>query len=254
MLVTSMYKKERDLLEKYTYVDFLAAFGVGGAHPGGFHLTKQLLNKETIDRSFHILDAGCGTGQTSAYISEKYNCKISALDCNKVMIEKAKNRIKKLELPITIVHGTVENLPFPTSTFDVVLSESVLAFTNIPKSLSEFVRVIKTNGSLIAIEMTTETSLTLKEQRVIKDFYGVSKLFSEAQWLKVFNDAGFKRVFVKKISLPDESNQKHSAENATEFDLSPAIDSHLYDILEKHEHLHQQFQQKLGYRVYKCII
>ncbi|MCR1834683.1 hypothetical protein NSA56_09745 [Oceanobacillus caeni] len=44
------------------YLDCLALFGVGGAHPGGLPLTKRILSKEEIDEKQSILDAGCGTG------------------------------------------------------------------------------------------------------------------------------------------------------------------------------------------------
>lgn len=30
-------------MKRNTYIDFLAYYGIGSAHPGGFTLTKQLL-------------------------------------------------------------------------------------------------------------------------------------------------------------------------------------------------------------------
>lgn len=53
---------------KPTYQDALAYFGVSGAHPGGLTLTKFLLEQEKITSHTTLLDGGCGTGQTSAYI------------------------------------------------------------------------------------------------------------------------------------------------------------------------------------------
>lgn len=52
----------------------LALLGIGGAHPGGFYLTKQLFDKEKITSETSILDIGCGTGQTSANLYCKYGC------------------------------------------------------------------------------------------------------------------------------------------------------------------------------------
>ncbi|MED4475650.1 class I SAM-dependent methyltransferase [Oceanobacillus caeni] len=84
------------------YLDCLALFGVGGAHPGGLPLTKRILSKEEIDETKSILDAGCGTGQTSAYISKKYQCHVTSLDCNKMMLDKARKRYLSLQLPIKV--------------------------------------------------------------------------------------------------------------------------------------------------------
>ena len=116
----------------YTYLDCLASFGVGGAHPGGLKLTKRILSREYIDQETSILDVGCGTGQTSAYIGEKYQCSVTSLDSNNTMLMKAKQRFLSLKLPINSVYGSAENLPFPEGLFDFVLSESVTSFTDVP--------------------------------------------------------------------------------------------------------------------------
>ncbi|MEJ9211820.1 class I SAM-dependent methyltransferase [Bacillus smithii] len=44
------------------------------------------------------------------------------------MLEKAKSRFQFQNLPIQLIHGSVEEIPLKDSTFDFVLSESVLAF------------------------------------------------------------------------------------------------------------------------------
>ena len=52
------------------YLDLLAEFGVGGAHPGGFPLTKEVLSSLHLPPSSSVLDIGCGTGQTAEYLSD----------------------------------------------------------------------------------------------------------------------------------------------------------------------------------------
>ena len=81
------------------YLDFLSKFGVGGAHPGGIQLTKELFKSETITPTTHILDVGCGTGQTAAYLAAQYGAIVTGIDNNPVMVEKAKNENGKI--PIT---------------------------------------------------------------------------------------------------------------------------------------------------------
>jgi hypothetical protein len=34
---------------EFTYLDFLALFGIGGAHPGGLQLTKEILSQGKND-------------------------------------------------------------------------------------------------------------------------------------------------------------------------------------------------------------
>lgn len=70
-------------------------FGVGGAHPGGINLTKEIFKSENISTTSHILDVGCGTGQTAAYIAHKYGAKVTGIDINSIMVAKATERMKK---------------------------------------------------------------------------------------------------------------------------------------------------------------
>ncbi|MGV2549691.1 SAM-dependent methyltransferase, partial [Bacillus licheniformis] len=50
------------------YLEMLSLFGVAGAHPGGLAFSKAVLQKAAPSPDQPILDAGCGTGQTAAYL------------------------------------------------------------------------------------------------------------------------------------------------------------------------------------------
>jgi ubiquinone/menaquinone biosynthesis C-methylase UbiE len=235
----------------YTYLDCLAVFGVGGAHPGGLQLTKELLSREKIDETKSILDAGCGTGQTSAYIAEQYRCHVTSLDCNKMMLDKAKQRFLSLHLPIEVKHGNTENLPFDDSEFDMILSESVISFTDVSLTIPEFKRVLKPNGVLLAIEMVLEKSLSEEELEPIVHFYGVSQLLSEKEWVNFFERARFKQISVEKFKLQVDEND---VQNATDFSLSENIDDKFSEIFEKHMHFTTVYKDILGFRLFRCCI
>src|SRR5947199_3676343 len=124
-------------MSNFTYFDLLANFGIGGAHPGGFLLTQELLSAENIHSESQILDAGCGTGQTSAYLYSHFGSNILGLDINPIMLKKAKNRFLSQKMPIQLIQGSVEKIPLKDATFDFVLSESVLAFVQKEQALRE---------------------------------------------------------------------------------------------------------------------
>ncbi len=233
----------------YTYLDCLASFGVGGAHPGGLQLTKSILSREYIDQETSILDVGCGTGQTSAYIAEKYRCSVTSLDSNNTMLEKAKQRFSSLNLSINVMYGSVENLPFTDGLFDFILSESVTSFTNVSLTIQEFKRVLKPNGVLLAIEMVLEDSFSEEELKTLINFYGVSQLRAESEWYNLFQKTGFKQISVEKFKQQFDENNID-----TDFSLSENIDNKLLEIFEKHEHLTTTYKDKLGFCIFRCCV
>ncbi|MEH7178336.1 class I SAM-dependent methyltransferase [Neobacillus vireti] len=214
-------------------------------------MTKEILPREKISEKTIILDVGCGTGQTSAYIAEKYKCKITCLDNNEIMLEKAKKRFKSRNLSIETKHGSVERLPFGEESFDLILSESVAAFTDVSKTLAELRRVLKPNGVLLAIEMVLEEPLPKEELTTIKEFYEVPQILTVPEWNSLFQKANFQQINIEKVNLQfDESD----LESATDFSLSEQLDDKLFAILDQHLQLTEMYRNIIGFRVFRCCV
>jgi len=229
-----------------TYFDFLAKFGVGGAHPGGIPLTKNILSSENITNKSRILDAGCGTGQTAAYLYQQYFAKVIGLEINPIMVEKAKRRFQSLNLPINLIQGSVEKLPFKDNTFDFILSESVLAFVNKPAALGEFFRVLKKGGRLIANEMTINSKLSPVEESEIINFYALDSLLLEDDWRNLLNKSGFQEIVIK----TEKTDISHG--NTTEFNFSTNFEPELFQVLNEHGNMVLKYQDILSYRIITC--
>lgn len=228
-----------------TYLEFLAAFGVGGAHPGGLALTKEVLQTINPSPEAHILDAGCGTGQTAAFIAKHYNCQVTALDENSIMLTKLKKRMEREGITLKeTIQGSIEALPFKSKTFDFILSESVTSFTHIPRSLKEYRRVLKDGGVLVAIEMTKMQELEVQELLEINKFYGFKALLSEEEWKKEILECGFTKVDIKDIPM-STSEDPH-----TEFDLSNNISNATFKIMEQHQNFLEIYKEKIGSKIY----
>lgn len=227
----------------FTYFDLLAHFGIGGAHPGGILLTKELLSKEKISSDSQILDAGCGTGQTSAFLFSQYEANICGLDLNPIMLEKAEKRFKAEQMPIKLIKGSIEEIPLETDSFDFVLSESVLAFVQKKKALSEFNRVLKKGGRLIANEMTINHPLSPEEENEIKQFYGLDTLLLEDDWIKLLKGAGF-----VDIEINNENKTLLGGNSVPEFHFSENFEPALFDVLHKHAEIILKYQDSLSYR------
>lgn len=92
------------------------------------------------------------------------------------MVKHAKKRFQQANLSIDLYEHSIEELPFDDNSFDLIISESTTAFTDIQKSLSEFYRVLKLKGTLISIDMTAETSLDSASKKEIMKFYHLREL------------------------------------------------------------------------------
>lgn len=227
------------------YLKLLSEFGVGGAHPGGLELTKEILLSEKINSLTTILDVGCGTGQTSAYLAETYGAKVMGIDIDSIMVEKAKKRMVEKQLQVDILQGNIENLTLQ-NLFDLILSESVLSFVKLTDALTEIHRLLKDDGRFIAIELTIQQPLEAKEEKELKDFYGFQAFLTEEAWRSSFKEAGFNEIKICKY------RSIHESYSNTEFDYSDSISTEFYTWMAQHVDFTEKFAGILDYRVFIC--
>ncbi|MGE7945395.1 class I SAM-dependent methyltransferase [Lysinibacillus sp. NPDC093688] len=235
--------KEGIPIQNSIYLEFLSKFGVGGAHPGGINLTKELFKAESISKNAYILDVGCGTGQTAAYLAEQYEAKVTGIDINAEMVAKAKRRMKKNRLPVKIIKCSIEQVPLRDHTFDFIISESVLSFVNKPNALKEIFRLLKNGGRFIAIEFTIHQPLEEKVEKEILQFYGFDSCSMKKDWVALLNEAGFNNIRIQKnksiFSIPELHHSK---------DIAPE----LYEVMDKHFDMNLKYEGILDYRIYSC--
>lgn len=224
-------------MAKPTYLDLLAKYEMEGAHPGGMPLTMELLKKLHIDSNTKLLDVGCGTGQTSAFIAKNYFCDVTAVDINTQMLKKSIERFNMHNLNIHSIQADAEDLPFESQSFDILLSESVTAFINIKRAIREYYRVLKRFGTLIAIEITSETRLHTNDLNNIKFVYNIDQVLTRDEWINSFTQAGFIDINSYKVAARP-TNRITSIKMLKDF--SP------------HLKILNTYRRKLGFSVFIC--
>lgn len=234
--------------ESPSYIDVLAALNIGAAHPGGKALTKKLWEEESVKPADRILDAGCGTGESSVWLYETFKCHIDGVDCHAGMAEIAKERAR--ELPqVTISWSSIEQLPYKPESYEYVLSESVLTFTNIEASLKNLHRVLKLNGRLMLNELCLIHPVTDEEKKLIKNVYGFTCLPAASEWIKILSQADFTHIDVL------DTKDVHTLQTSMELDdisIPPGTEPEHLNMLENHQKLLETFKEKLGYILIRC--
>ncbi len=228
----------------HTYTDLLALFGIGGAHPGGIELTKSILLEEGISGK-RLLEVGCGTGQSSTFI-KSLGIDITPIDSHPLMVQKANKRFAKENIELSARKMNIEKCDFEDCSFDFILSESVLSFTNTTKTLPELLRILKGDGMLVAVEMTKKATLPSELENNMRRFYGMPAILTRQEWKSRFNSSGFRSVSISTYSLQDLEPSE------PDIDPSTDIDETLFEIMHKHEKLTLESQQHIELSIIKA--
>ena len=111
-----------------------------------------------IQRDWHVLDAGCGSGGYLPLLAELVgqNGRVNALDLAPENVQVVQTRIDQNEFnaPITVRQGNLLKLPYDDATFDVVWCANTVQYLTdgeLDAALQEFKRVTKPGG-LVAIK------------------------------------------------------------------------------------------------------
>lgn len=120
---------------------------------GAQHLvSRQRLALQMVEASSpsssRILDAGCGSGELAAELTER-GYAVWGIDLAAPMIRHARKRCGAARFGV----GDVEHIPFPDNTFDVVVSLGVIEYLQSDeRALREIRRVLRPGGrAVIAI-------------------------------------------------------------------------------------------------------
>jgi len=109
----------------------------------------EKLNTE-IPMHSKVLEAGCGTGQLSLFLS-KFKRQIFAIDLSLGSLHLGESFRKKNEIDnVHFMRMNLFNLLFPENYFDVIISNGVLHHTKNPKvAFNELTKCLKKNGYIV---------------------------------------------------------------------------------------------------------
>jgi len=114
-------------------------------HPG---VVNELVESGHFAAGTHVLDVGCGTGSYAAALTKATGCRVSGIDPSPRMLDRARDAARWESL----VSGSAESLPFPSDSFDVVMSTDVIHhIENHDAYFSEAGRVLRPQGHFVTV-------------------------------------------------------------------------------------------------------
>ena len=154
-------------------------------------------------RGKKVLDAGCGGGFYSLWLSEK-GAKVLGIDGSKEMIKIAKEKASRKMLGTKFLIGDITDLKIEDDVFDLVLSILVLMdLKKLDKAISELVRVTRNRGHIvISIQHPTLTAGDWQKESGEKIFRKLDDYFTERELKVVWENERKERIHFKYYHKP----------------------------------------------------
>lgn len=107
---------------------------------------SQLVQFAGVGPGERVLDVGTGTG-AAAITAARLGAEVSGLDLTPALLERAAQNAAIAGVEVDFTAGDAEALPYPDTTFDVVLSQFGHMFAPRPEvAIAEMLRVLKPSG------------------------------------------------------------------------------------------------------------
>ena len=154
---------------------------------------ELLLNLLSSVAGKTLLDIGCGDGAFTTELARR-GALATGLDVDPAMLAAARQRSRQEALPLQLVEGRAEALPFQDGTFDVALAVTSLCFVqDTRRAISEMARILRPGGRLIIGELGRRSLWAV--QRRIRAWLGdpiwrVAKFRTAADLRALIDDAG----------------------------------------------------------------
>jgi arsenite methyltransferase len=118
--------------------------------PGGLSLTERAGEFCGLARGARVADVGCGMGTTLSFLNRVYKTEGVGFDSSLSFLAAA----VKEDPSLSLVRAAAETLPVKDEQFDALFCECTLSLIpDVTKALSEFRRVLKTEGFLVVSDL-----------------------------------------------------------------------------------------------------
>ncbi|MFC2100508.1 arsenite methyltransferase [Bacteroidota bacterium] len=163
-----------------------------------------------IKPGHHVLDLGSGAGN-DCFVARSLTGpegKVVGLDFTENMIAKAKDNTTKLGYDnVEFVFGDIENMPFETNSFDVIISNCVLNLVpDKKKAFEEMHRVQKPGGHFSVSDIVLVGELPDNIRKDAEMYAGcVAGAIQQSEYINLIEKAGYKNITIqktKKIEVP----------------------------------------------------
>jgi SAM-dependent methyltransferase len=187
-------------IQKMNYNELIGIVKETNRPPGGIKTIMEVLNTVSLDENSKILDIGTSTGFTAIEFARLTKCNVVGIDINQMSLDEAKKRAERLKLnTASFLKTDATNLPFKENEFDLVFCGNVTSLIpNRKKAFSEYIRVLKEGGFLVATPMYYRRDPpSLLIEKISSAIRTEIKIDRKGYWLSFFSDNNLQHISIK---------------------------------------------------------
>src|SRR5215470_13953729 len=157
-------------------------------------MTRKVTDTLGLRAGEHVLDAGCGPGETAMYLARQFGVRVTGVTVSQYEIDAANERARAAGLAdqVRVEYGDYTGLDYPDGSFDAVLAlESLQNAPDERVVLAELYRVLRPGGRISFSDFSLESAAEPERVAKFMETLKLRALPSLAQWLEYTAEAGF---------------------------------------------------------------
>jgi len=220
------------------------------------NLNRIMARKAVLDENAHVIDLGCGNGNTSIWLAKTTGCRVLGVELSGVRVKNAQdalaNEESRLKQRVSFEKASVTNLPFEDESFTHAWSQATIY--HVPdkeKALREAHRVLKRDGVFVfddLLKPRQEISDTARKYVYDRLLFDTDYSFESYQ--ESLRQVGFQMVAATDLSGHLGTSYARLAKLAARTDND---DAHFKDLAFAYQQMVKCIEnQELGWAMYVC--
>ena len=120
------------------------------------HLDEVMATRGRITTEAHVLDLGCGNGNTALWLAKAFGCRVTGVDLSGVRIDNARADLatqpEEIQRRVGYEHGSATQLSFADGAFTHVWSQATIYHVPDKETALQEVRRVLADGGLLVMD------------------------------------------------------------------------------------------------------